>query len=281
MNAITETLNKKYIKLASSIFYNEELFEEFNTIFYERYGFKLGQDEAYQYFKSIEPFGINENIFDTGFQGISLRDVESIEIAVHKVLVELFLKIIIFGGLKIKPDENTLDTPYRITKSWFGKNIHDHNEFFSGRWTFKPEITKFEIQEKIIKPITITVSLNSMCSHHFVRFGTDTNIKDSKVVISYIPDKYIIGLSKFKRFINWISRRGWTQEELTQKIGQELVNTIKPKMLYVGLINIQHGCMSFRGANDTDSYTTTEYYYAINEKYEKLLSNVFGKLNES
>ena len=250
---------------------NTSFIDLVQVILVNRYAIHLPHTEIKNYFNQVKQFNINENVFESDQDTL----VTDIHIAILKAVSEALLSLLFFEGMKIKPDANTIKTPYRIVKSWFGRDLTDYNELLSGRWTVQPEITVFpnENNSNNPLPVTVTVELNAMCSHHLIRFGTIPDNKTSKAVISYVPDKYILGLSKFTRFINWISRRGWTQEELTKKIAQHLENVLKPKGLYVGLINIQHGCSVYRGVSDHKNLTTTEYYTGIYRENPSLVEH--------
>ena len=155
----------------------------------------------------------------------------------------------------------SLGTPGRISKMWVGKDIYDLTEPLSGRFAVEPNLVVFPAKSNEIgKPVTVTVTINAVCSHHLIRFGNEFGNNKSKAIISYIPREKVRGLSKINRWVEWTARRGWLQEELTKCIGNELMNRLNTNNIYVGLINFQHGCVVFRGKNDTSSYTTTEFY---------------------
>jgi len=179
-----------------------------------------------------------------------------------------FMTLLVFNGMLVDLDDDnvsisngSLGTPGRIAKMYVGKNAHDLTEPLSGRFANEPELVTFPAKnhEKGM-PVTVTVTLNAVCSHHLVRFGNEFGNKNSMVIISYIPDKKVIGLSKINRWVDYIARRGWLQEDLTSYIGKKLMEKADTKDVYVALINMQHGCVSFRGKNDTSAYTTTEFY---------------------
>ena len=78
--------------------------------------------------------------------------------------------------------------------------------------------------------------------------------------ISYIPDEWVLGISKLQRLADWISQRGWLQEELTQDIFNEIAEVAETKSVYVKLNNVVHTCESLRGAKSKDGAFTSEYY---------------------
>jgi GTP cyclohydrolase I len=239
--------------------------------------------------KSISAF-INENIFEQNKDKLKelnrqLSKLLNIElqlnftyelfVAYMKTLTHVSLMVTFrCMGVDLQNDSNvsidygSLGTPGRIAKMWTCKNIHDLSEPLSGRFALEPELVIFPAKDEDIgKPVTVTLTINAVCSHHLFRFGNEFRNPKSKAVISYIPKDKVLGLSKINRWVEWIARRGWLQEELTKYIGKQLEMRLETEDVYVGLINMQHGCVSFRGKNDTTSYTTTEYY---NGKYTNI-----------
>jgi GTP cyclohydrolase I len=47
--------------------------------------------------------------------------------------------------------------------------------------------------------------------------------------IGYIPGKYVIGLSKLSRIVDWFARRGQIQEELGEQIADYIEELMHPK----------------------------------------------------
>jgi len=212
---------------------------------------------------SLEDFKINENWFDKKIIDENDKDVEII----HKIMrytAEYYLRLV-FHALKIDMnDPNISDerggTPYRIIKMLTGDNLEDNTEYMCGRFMRRPRIAAFPNELKNGNIITKKLSLTGVCSHHFAPFSTDFD-NDSFVLISYIPDKYVIGLSKLTRFIrDYIGRRGWLQEDLTKAIYDEMRNILQTDDIYVGIFNVKHTCEWLRGAQDKNSSFTTEFY---------------------
>jgi len=229
------------------------------------------------YQRLIEQYSIDGNIFD--FETFYRLLTYFIRTVAHFLLVLVFrgMCIDIENDGNVSVDRGSLGTPGRVAKMWVGKDIYDVTEPLSGRFALEPELVTFPAKVgEIGKPVTITLTLNALCSHHLYRFGNELRNDGSKIIISYIPQKFVIGLSKINRWVDWIARRGWLQEELTRTIGEELKRKANTNDVYVGLINLQHGCVSFRGKNDSQSYTTTEYYSGKYED-EEFRDSVIGK----
>ena len=161
--------------------------------------------------------------------------------------------------------ENALGkgTPGRIAKMWCGNDPEDTTELGSGRWNKEPYISTFPNTGNV-GVVYKEVDLISNCSHHFLPFSS---LDGGKVIIAYKPDKYVLGISKLQRFVNWASRRFWLQEDLTNYIGKTIQRIADTKDVYVKLEGIVHGCEKFRGANAKNGSLTTEFKagYFLNE----------------
>lgn len=147
-------------------------------------------------------------------------------------------------------------TPGRIAKLYMGDNPEDTTELLSGRWNKEPYIACFPNTDKDHSIITKEVDIVACCSHHFLPFSTLTG---GKAIISYKPKDYVLGISKLQRFVNWSTRRGWLQEDLTTYIGETIKRIASTDDVYVRLEGLTHSCEKFRGANTKNGNLTTEY----------------------
>ena len=93
------------------------------------------------------------------------------------------------------------------------------------------------------------VDVYSLCEHHMLPFF-------GKCHVAYLPKGKIIGLSKIPRLIDAYSRRLQVQERLTTQIAQCIQNIVKPAGVAV-IVDAVHLCMSMRGVEKQNSYTTT------------------------
>ena len=75
----------------------------------------------------------------------------------------------------------------------------------------------------------------------------------------YRPNKYVLGISKLQRFTNWVARRFWLQEDLTQYLGNQIKRIADTEDVYIRLEGLVHGCEKFRGANSKEGSLTTEF----------------------
>ena len=96
------------------------------------------------------------------------------------------------------------------------------------------------------------IEVYSMCEHHMLPFF-------GKAHIAYIPNGYVVGLSKIPRVVDVFARRLQVQERLTNEIRDSIQDTLNP--LGVGVvIECRHLCMSMRGVQKQNSVTTTSAF---------------------
>ncbi len=96
------------------------------------------------------------------------------------------------------------------------------------------------------------IEMYSMCEHHLLPFF-------GKVHIAYIPNGYIVGLSKLPRVVDVFARRLQVQERLTIEIRDVIQETLKPHGVAV-VIEARHMCMMMRGVQKQNSATTTSAF---------------------
>ena len=93
------------------------------------------------------------------------------------------------------------------------------------------------------------IDIYSLCEHHMLPFF-------GKCHVAYLPKGKIIGLSKVPRLVDAYSKRLQVQERLTTQIAQCLQDILKPTGVGV-IIEALHLCMSMRGVEKQNSFTTT------------------------
>ncbi|MDB5010444.1 MAG: cyclohydrolase [Mucilaginibacter sp.] len=142
--------------------------------------------------------------------------------------------------------EGLLKTPERIAKAMLylthGYEL-DAKEILSSA-LFKEEYS----QMVVVKDIEVY----SMCEHHMLPFF-------GKAHIAYIPNGYVVGLSKIPRVVDAYARRLQVQERLTNEIRDCIQETLQP--IGVGVvIECRHLCMCMRGVQKQNSVTTTSAF---------------------
>lgn len=116
------------------------------------------------------------------------------------------------------------------------------------------EIEMFPEQEIVKKEINQN-GLGSTCSHHFLPYFI--NGQDSKIVIAYKPYKYLLGISKISRLVEFVLNRPSLQEGSTDMIFKEISRASGNQDVFVSMLNIVHSCEFTRWAKK-ETNTTTE-----------------------
>jgi GTP cyclohydrolase I len=96
------------------------------------------------------------------------------------------------------------------------------------------------------------IEVYSLCEHHMLPFF-------GKAHVAYIPNGYIVGLSKVPRVVDAFARRLQVQERLTVDVRNCIEETLKPLGVAV-VIEAQHMCMVMRGIQKQHSIATTSAF---------------------
>ena len=122
--------------------------------------------------------------------------------------------------------------------------------------------------EQYAKPVIVkNIEFYSLCEHHILPFF-------GKVHIAYIPDGYIVGLSKIPRVVDILSHRLQVQERFTREICQCIQGALQPRGVMVA-VEAQHMCMQMRGIEKQGAVTVTYDY--TGEYQDESLRNEFLK----
>ncbi len=115
------------------------------------------------------------------------------------------------------------------------------------------------------------IEIYSLCEHHMLPFF-------GKAHVAYIPDKYIVGLSKIPRVVDAYARRLQVQERLTTQIRDSIQQTLKPLGVAV-VLEAHHLCMQMRGVQKQNSVTTTSAFTGEfeNDRTRSEFINLIGK----
>ena len=118
------------------------------------------------------------------------------------------------------------------------------------------------------------IEVYSMCEHHMLPFF-------GKAHVAYIPNGYIVGLSKIPRIVDVFARRLQVQERLTIEIRDVIQETLKPLGVAV-VIEAMHMCMMMRGVQKQNSITTTSAFtgeFRASETRTEFLNLIVAKLH--
>jgi len=244
-------------------FYTKDMIDFVKERYDKDHKTTLKFNDAFQYFTELKKFDINGNVYDD--------TPENYDDDVH-LIMRLCVQYYINGAfemMKVNPDDpnvtedlsdGNIGTPGRIAKVWCGSNTNDDSELGCGRWSKKPRVAWFPNNNQDTNiPITKRVDIVSNCSHHGITFSTLAR-SDSYAVISYIPDKFVLGISKLQRLTNWVAKRFWLQEDLTKAIYEEISQVAQTDSVYVKIVNAVHGCETFRGSKSKDGAFSSEMY---------------------
>lgn len=153
----------------------------------------------------------------------------------------------ILSGMGENPErEGLLKTPERVAKAM---------QYLTHGYDLNPvAILKSAMFKEDYKQMVIVkdIEVYSMCEHHLLPFF-------GKAHVAYIPDGYIVGLSKIPRVVDAFARRLQVQERLTTEIRDCLEDTLKPLGIAV-VIECSHLCMQMRGIQKQNSVTTTSAF---------------------
>ena len=90
----------------------------------------------------------------------------------------------------------------------------------------------------------------SFCEHHLLPFFGYCSI-------GYIPDKKILGLSKFQRLVDKKSSQPSLQETITSTIARDIESILTPRGIGIAMTCV-HTCMFGRGINTSTCTVNTQ-----------------------
>lgn len=94
------------------------------------------------------------------------------------------------------------------------------------------------------------IDFTSFCSHHILPFR-------GKVSVAYIPNGWIVGLSKIPRVVRKFASRPQLQERMTDQIADYLMTKIPNVAGVMVVCEADHMCMQVRGARMTGTTGTS------------------------
>jgi len=148
--------------------------------------------------------------------------------------------------------EGLLKTPERVAKAM---------QFLTHGYDLDPaKILKSAMFQEDHSQMVIVkdIEIYSMCEHHMLPFI-------GKAHVAYIPNGWIVGLSKIPRVVDAFSRRLQVQERLTDQIKDCIQETLNPLGVAV-VMEAKHLCMQMRGIQKQNSVTTTSAFTGAFEK---------------
>ncbi len=184
--------------------------------------------------------------------------------SVRKELITNFVSQLLSGLGKDISREVLIETPQRVSRMY--------EELLSGYLQDPKTVFKTFKSNGYKDLVTLTnIRFHSLCEHHMIPFF-------GKVHIGYVPNGRVLGLSKFVRLTEILSRRLQTQENLTNQIADLLEENLNPRGLAV-TIEAEHLCMSMRGVRKNDCITKTTILRGLLKRDSKLTDQFYREIN--
>lgn len=155
---------------------------------------------------------------------------------------DLYRQLLTNLGMNIH-EEGMIKTPERAAKALadLTQGYHMQLDHIINHAIFPSDMDEMVIVKDI--------ELYSLCEHHLLPFI-------GKCHVAYIPQGYVIGLSKVARIVEMFARRLQIQERLTREIAQTLMEVTNAEGVGV-IIEAQHLCMMMRGVEKQNSSMKT------------------------
>lgn len=194
---------------------------------------------------------------DKGLQG-SAPTKEEAEAAV-KTLLEYIGEDLSREGLK--------ETPKRVVKSY--------NELFSGY-----HVNPADILDKRFHDISTyqdiillrNIDFSSLCEHHMLPFS-------GKVDLAYIPNGFVVGVSKIARLVDAFAKRLQIQEKMTAEIADCFQKYVNPLGVAIR-VTASHSCMTSRGTMKGRSMLDSTKYTGIFDTNSEKRKEFWSMLNK-
>jgi len=157
---------------------------------------------------------------------------------------------------------STVDSPRRMAAAY--AQMLTAREF---------EMTTFDNDERYDEMVVVAdIPMQSICEHHLLPFTGTAHI-------GYLPDRRILGLSKFARVVEMFAKRPQVQERLTKQVTDWLDEQLAPRGVGV-VIEAAHSCMSLRGAQVHGTTTRTSSLTGAMREIPATRAEFFSTISE-
>lgn len=151
----------------------------------------------------------------------------------------------ILGVLNMDLEDDSLkETPHRVAKMYC-------EEIFGGlNYDNFPKCTIIENKMGYDEIVLVrNIIVRSTCEHHLQPIY-------GRAHLAYIPNRRVLGLSKFERVLDFFASRPQVQERLSEQVFASLSHILETEDVAV-IIEAEHFCMKMRGVEDSCSDTVT------------------------
>lgn len=164
-------------------------------------------------------------------------------------------------GFNYLADRQTIDTPKRVAKAWL-------QDLIIGSVSEPPKITVFPNDDNYTGIVIQTgIRISSLCAHHNLPFTGWCSV-------AYVPERYVLGLSKINRTVDWFARRPQLQESLTQQIHDFFEQKLECSSIAVSIAS-KHLCCGSRGIKHPESVMTTNSFSGVFMEPNNLIREEF------
>lgn len=256
----TVTILKDHFKLSDDQIKNL-------TIAYTQKGYP-NLTEAVENLKDLKPFAAGGNLWESG------QSIDEPTLFVMRWVAGLKMEEVLDILKFDRTDSNLMQdlsvgnigTAQRWAKTVTGSNLEADDEMMCGRYAKPPRLATFPSDEQYgalnannKAPITKRIDISSVCSHHFLPYGT--LLKDGAyAIVSYIPGDFVLGISKLQRVADWVCRRPTIQEDLTKDLWEAISKAAQTEDVFVGIFNARHTCEYLRGSQSHDGSFSTVHF---------------------
>lgn len=167
------------------------------------------------------------------------------------------------------PEVDLSHTPGRIARMYVDELLIGYDD--AALTDLKARFTVFNVAQQHEMVVIKGTWFMSLCAHHMLPFfGT--------VAFGYIPNKKVVGLSKFPRIVKHFAARLQTQENLTTMLAEFVQEMAQPQALIVQT-KAMHLCCAGRGVHQptvemvTSAIRPVEMPVGVKEEFYRLIGS--------